>query len=62
MLPAPLQCVQLPGVRYVPLLDADAYMTLAVAWRSSDPSPLVAALVDALLTAGAELPPPALPA
>jgi len=53
VLPAPLQCVQLPGVCYVPLLDDDAYMTLAVAWRSNDASPLVAALVDALLSAGA---------
>jgi len=49
VLPAPLQCVQLPGVRYIPLLDDDAYMTLAVAWRQDNRAPLITAFVDALL-------------
>ena len=63
VLPAPLQCVQLPGICYVPLLDSHAYMTLTVAWRERDTSPLVAAFIDAMLAAGAAAPkqPPATP-
>lgn len=53
VLPAPLQCVQLPDIEYIPLLDQDAYMTLAVAWREHDPSPLVDTFVQALLAQGA---------
>lgn len=56
VLPAPLQCVQLPDIRYVPLTDEDAYMTLAVAWRSGDNSPLVAAFVSTLLAVGQQTP------
>ncbi|WP_174874739.1 LysR family transcriptional regulator [Vogesella oryzae] len=52
VLPSPLQCVQLPDIRYLPLRDADAYMTLAVAWRQHDNSPLVTALVTTLLAIG----------
>ena len=48
ILPAPLQCVQLPDIRYIPLRDADAYMALTVAWREHDHSPLVSAFVQAM--------------
>ncbi|MFC3533900.1 LysR substrate-binding domain-containing protein [Vogesella facilis] len=52
VLPSPLQCVHLPDIRYLPLSDADAYMTLTVAWRQHDSSPLVAAFVSTLLGVG----------
>nr|WP_199067166.1 LysR family transcriptional regulator [Chromobacterium sp. ASV5] len=42
ILPSPLECVQIPAVRYVPLLDADAYLAMGVATRAGDESPLVA--------------------
>ncbi|OHX13225.1 LysR family transcriptional regulator [Chromobacterium sphagni] len=42
ILPSPLECVQLPAVRYVPLLDDDAYLAIGLATRHDEDSPLVA--------------------
>lgn len=52
VLPLPLQCVQLPGVRYIPLSDEQAFMALSLAWREHDDAPALAALREALLSAG----------
>lgn len=41
ILPSPLDCVRLSGVRYVPLREPDAYLSLAVAIRAEQPSPLL---------------------
>jgi DNA-binding transcriptional LysR family regulator len=41
ILPSPLECVRLSGVRYIPLTEANAYLSLAVAIRSETPSPLL---------------------
>ncbi len=43
ILPSPLACVQLDGVCYIPLTDDRAYLSLAVATRADEASPLVAA-------------------
>ena len=42
VLPSPLECVHIDGVRYLPLKDAGAYIALGVATRQGPPSPLVA--------------------
>ncbi|WP_199154833.1 LysR family transcriptional regulator [Chromobacterium sp. ASV23] len=42
ILPSPLECVQLPAVRYVPLSDHDAYLAMGIATRRNEDSPLVA--------------------
>ncbi|MCQ8895040.1 LysR substrate-binding domain-containing protein [Limnobacter humi] len=36
LLPAPLAVIQLPGVRYLPVVDAGAYYALSVAHRKAD--------------------------
>lgn len=41
LLPEPLACVHIEGVRYIPLSDEGAYMTLAAAVRHGNDSPLV---------------------
>jgi DNA-binding transcriptional LysR family regulator len=41
ILPSPLECVRLSGVRYVPLTETNAYLSLAVAIRAETPSPLL---------------------
>lgn len=42
ILPSPLECVQIPAVSYVPLSDADAYLSMGIATRRDEDSPLVA--------------------
>lgn len=42
LLPAPLECVRIPRVRYVPLSDPEALFLLAVAHRALPPRPLLA--------------------
>ncbi|TAL54862.1 LysR family transcriptional regulator [Pandoraea sp.] len=46
ILPAAIQCIQIDGVRYVRLSDADAISPLLLAHRHDDPSPLVRAFVE----------------
>lgn len=41
LLPSPLECVRIEGVRYLALQDAGAYLSLGVATRRGDASPLV---------------------
>ncbi len=53
ILPSPLACVQLDGVCYIPLTDAAAYLSMAVATREQESSPLVAAFLDVLPTLAA---------
>ena len=45
ILPSPLACVQLPGVRYIPLTDEAAYLAMGIATRTVDSSPLVQGFV-----------------
>lgn len=52
ILPSPLSCVQLDGVRYIPLTDTAAYLALAVATREHDDDPLVAAFLALLPSLG----------
>ncbi|QEL56130.1 LysR family transcriptional regulator [Chromobacterium paludis] len=42
ILPSPLECVQIPAVRYVPLADEDAYLAMGIATRRDEDSPLAA--------------------
>ena len=42
LVPASMRAVQLTGVSYVPLQDAEAYLLLAMASRIDDPSPVLA--------------------
>jgi DNA-binding transcriptional LysR family regulator len=48
LLPAPLECVQLPRVRYLPVTDAGAVFPLSVAMRAGAPGPLLAGLLEVL--------------
>lgn len=48
MLPGPLECVRLPRVRYLALLDDGAYFSLAVAAVERAPSPLLAGFLAVL--------------
>ncbi|MFA9441660.1 LysR substrate-binding domain-containing protein [Uliginosibacterium sp. sgz301328] len=41
VLPAPLECVRMAGVRYVPIDDPSAFVSLALAVMEDDNSPLV---------------------
>ncbi|WP_137939082.1 LysR substrate-binding domain-containing protein [Chitinivorax sp. B] len=41
VLPSPLECVKVEGVRYVPLIDVGAYLSMGIATREGDASPLV---------------------
>jgi len=54
LLPAPLSCIRLPRVRFIPVVDEDARFALSVALPAHGGSPLVAAFVQVLdgLTAG----------
>lgn len=48
ILPAPFECVVLPDVRYVPLSDAGAHLSLGVAVRREHQSPLISGFLDQL--------------
>lgn len=48
LLPAPLECVRLPRVRYLPLSDAGAFLSLAVAHREAPAGPLLATFLRVL--------------
>lgn len=48
LLPAPLECVHLPRVRYVPVLDPGACFALSLATAAGDPDPRVAGFVAVL--------------
>jgi DNA-binding transcriptional LysR family regulator len=60
LLPESVLALQVDGVRFVPVAD-DVHIDLALAWRSDDPSPALAQLIDALeangfITPDADLP------
>lgn len=42
ILPAPMRCVQIANVRYVPVSDAGAFLSLVMATRAEEPAPLLA--------------------
>ncbi|MDE1715082.1 LysR family transcriptional regulator, partial (plasmid) [Chromobacterium amazonense] len=42
ILPSPLECVQIPAVRYVPISDEEAYLSMGIATRRDQDSSLVA--------------------
>jgi len=48
LLPAPLESVRIPRVRYLPISDAEAYFSLAVATRARTPEPLLAGFLEVL--------------
>jgi DNA-binding transcriptional LysR family regulator len=48
MLPAPLECVRLPRVRYLALSDEGAYLSLAVACSVRPPGPLLKTFLGAI--------------
>lgn len=48
LLPAPLECVRLPRVRYLPLADEGAHFALSVAIREQPPDPLLAGFLEVL--------------
>jgi DNA-binding transcriptional LysR family regulator len=48
ILPAPFECVALPGVRYVALSDPGAYLSLGVAVRRDHQSALIAGFLEHL--------------
>lgn len=48
LLPAPLSCVNIPRVRYVPLADADAQFPLSVAWLEREQSPVLGRFLGVL--------------
>ncbi|QDQ26147.1 LysR family transcriptional regulator [Chitinimonas arctica] len=48
ILPAPLDCVRIAGVRYLPLLDEDAFLVMAAATREDEQSPRVLRFIDGL--------------
>ena len=49
ILPAPFECVALPGVRYVALSDPGAYLSLGVAVRRDHQSALIAGFLEHLM-------------
>jgi DNA-binding transcriptional LysR family regulator len=55
LIPASMRVVKLAGVSYVPLVDPDAYLLLAVASRSENPSPVVQQLLETVADAKAAL-------
>jgi DNA-binding transcriptional LysR family regulator len=55
LIPASMQAVKLAGVSYVPLVDPDAYLLLAVASRAENPSPVVLQLLETVADAKAAL-------
>lgn len=48
MLPQPLECVRLERVRYLPITDEGAYLSLAVAYTEGEQGPLVRAFMEVL--------------
>lgn len=48
LLPSPLECVRIEGVRYLPVADRGAYLSLGVAVRRGESSPRVAEFLAAL--------------
>ncbi|BAK77754.1 transcriptional regulator, LysR family [Pseudogulbenkiania sp. NH8B] len=48
LLPSPLECVKMPGVRYLPLSDEGAYLSLGLATRPGPVPPLLAGFLDCL--------------
>jgi len=48
LLPAPLECVQLPRVRYLPIAGSDANFSLSVATRCEPSGPLLGGLFSVL--------------
>jgi DNA-binding transcriptional LysR family regulator len=48
VIPSPLECIRVPGVRYLALRDAGAYVSLAVATRREPHSPLLAGFLATL--------------
>lgn len=55
LVPASMQVVKLAGVSYVPLTDPDAYLLLAVASHSQNPSPVVLQFLETVTEAKAAL-------
>jgi DNA-binding transcriptional LysR family regulator len=51
VLPESAQALHVEGVRFVPVED-DVHVDLALAWRTDDPSPALARLVEALRSGG----------
>lgn len=51
LVPASMQVVKLAGVSYVPLVDPDAYLLLAVASRAENPSPVVSQFLETVADA-----------
>ena len=49
LLPEPMECVKIDGVRYLPLTDPRAYIRLAAAIRKGETSSLVQDFLDVLL-------------
>ena len=48
MLPAPLECVRLPRVRYLAIRDPGAHFSLAIATPDVPPSPLLSGFLEVL--------------
>ncbi|MBI3145972.1 MAG: LysR family transcriptional regulator [Pseudogulbenkiania sp.] len=48
LLPSPLECVQMKGVRYLPISDEGAYLSLGLATRPGLVPPLLAGFLDCL--------------
>jgi DNA-binding transcriptional LysR family regulator len=48
VIPSPLECIRVPGVRYLALRDEGAHVALAVATRREPPSPLLAGFLATL--------------
>jgi DNA-binding transcriptional LysR family regulator len=48
VIPSPLECIRVPGVRYLALRDAGAFVSLAVATRREPPSLLLAGFLATL--------------
>ena len=48
LLPAPLACIRLPRVRYVPIADDGASFVLSVAWSPTTISPQLSGFLDVL--------------
>ena len=53
LLPAPLECVRIPRVRYLPIAEEDAYFSLSVAVRQSGCDPAVRGFLELLDEVGA---------
>ncbi|WP_293764840.1 LysR family transcriptional regulator [uncultured Aquitalea sp.] len=48
ILPSPLECVKIEGVKYIPLMDEGAYLAMGIATREGEISPLVAGFLSHL--------------